>query len=306
MTASVRVAPDLLLTTLVSEPERGEGGLASYRGNWGAAFVERIVRWLEPKRVLDPAVGGGTTVAVCQRLGVQVEGYDLNPHPPLGQGGFDMRRDEPAYAPDAILLHPPYGNLVRYSGGVWGERPDPRDLSAIDDWPTFVREMNSTILHLWATLRVHGHMAVLVGDIVRHGAIQSMQHELAWCGTPIRTIIKVQHNARSYRATYRGTFVPVVHEYLLVFSKDEPYGVRVVYTVTRDVDLRRRDLTWLQIVQASVEALGGRADLTAVYDEVARQFGERVAQAQWWREKVRQVLQGPRFVRLERGVYGLA
>ena len=178
MTASVRVAPDLSLTTLVSEPERGEGGLASYRGNWGAAFVERIVRWLEPKRVLDPAVGGGTTVAVCQRLGVQVEGYDLNPHPPLGQGGFDMRRDEPAYAPDAILLHPPYGNLVRYSGGVWGERPDPRDLSAIDDWPTFVREMNSTILHLWATLRVHGHMAVLVGDVVRHGAIQSMQQAL--------------------------------------------------------------------------------------------------------------------------------
>ena len=133
-----------------------------------------------------------------------------------------------------------------------------------------------------------------------------MQHELAWCGTPIRTIIKVQHNARSYRATYRGTYVPVVHEYLLVFSKDEPYGVRVVSTVTRDVDLRRRDLTWLQIVQASVEALGGRADLTPVYDEVARQFGERVAQAQWWHEKVRQVLQGPRFVRLERGVYGLA
>ena len=101
-------------------------------------------------------------------------------------------------------------------------------------------------------------------------------------------------------------FVLAVHENLLVFRKDEPDGVRVVYTVTCNVDLRHRNLTWLEIAQAAVGALGERADLKSVYDEVAGQFGERVAQAKWWREKAHQILPGPRFVRLERGMCVLA
>lgn len=189
---------------------------------------------------------------------------------------------------------------------MWGREADPRDLSQIQEWPAFVQAMNSTVMHLWATLRVGGHMAVLVGDIARNRQFYSMQHEIAWCGEPVRTVIKLQHNAQSYRRRYGGRFVPIVHEYLLVFRKASPYAVRVVYTVTRDVNLRSRNLTWVQIVQAAVEALGGRASVSEVYDEVARQFTERVATAQWWREKVRQVLQGPRFIRLERGVYTLA
>jgi hypothetical protein len=112
MTASVRVAPDLPLTTLVSKPERGEGGIAGYRGNWGAAFVERIVRWLEPRRVLDPAVGGGTTVAVCQRLGAQVEGYDLRQ--------FGQRVSQAQWWHEKVrqvLRGPRFGRLER---GVYG------------------------------------------------------------------------------------------------------------------------------------------------------------------------------------------
>jgi len=307
MSTEVRRVLEMPLTTVVSDPVRGVGGSPSYRGNWSPRLVERVLAWLEPRRVFDPTVGGGTTAAVCERLGVECEAYDLNPAPPIGVGNFDMLTDDPDKAADLILTHPAYWNVVPYSGSVWGHEPDPRDLSQIAAWPDFVLAMNKAVLHLWATLRVGGHLALLVGDIARSGRLYSMQHEIAWCGEPVRTIIKLQHNATSYRTSYVGRrFVPIVHEYLLVFRKTSPYSARVVYTVTRDVNLRRRELTWAQIVQAAVEALGGQARVDDVYREVEQQFGWRTEAAHWWREKVRQTLQGPRFVRVERGVYAIA
>lgn len=296
------------LTTVFSEPDRGRGGSASYRGNWGPGFVRAVLEYLQPRRVLDPAVGGGTTLEVCQAMGIEAEGYDLNPHPRLGQGGFDARRDDPGYAPDCLTYHPPYwGGYIRYSGHVWGDQPDPRDLSHIEDWGQFMRALNETVMHLWATLRVGGHMLVLVGDIAKQGRLYSMAHEIVWPGTPIRAFVKLQHNASSYRTPYNGRFVPITHENALLFRKTEPYRVRVVYTVERDLDMRERPLTWLQVVQAAVEALGGSAPVGAVYEEIARQFPARVARSPHWRAYVRKHLQlGPRFRRLERGLYAIA
>lgn len=294
------------LTTLVHEPIRGEGGVSAYPGNWGGSFVERILNWIKPRRVFDPAVGGGTSIDVCERLGIEIEGYDLNPHPLKGVGGFDFRRDEPRRAPDLILFHPPYWNMYRYSGDVWGNRPDPRDVSSIESWGEFVRQMNTAVMHLWATLRIRGQMAVLVGDVARKGQLYAMQHEIVWPGTPVRTLIKEQFAARSFRTNYAGHFIPIVHEYLLLFQKTSAYRVRVTYAVTRDLDLRKRPLTWVQAVQAAVEALGGRATTQDVYAEMARSFPERVDKSRFWKEKVRQCLQGERFNRVGPALYALA
>jgi len=292
------------LTTVIDLPVRGQGGLASYRGNCSPAVVKRLITWLEPRRVLDPMGGSGTTWDAASKLGVASEVYDLNPHPHRGQGGFDARHDDPAYAPDLIFFHPPYWDIIRYSQAVWGRADDPRDLSRPQDWPEFVGELRSTVMHLWATLRTGGHLAILVGDVAKKGRIYSMQHEIAWPGTPVRTLIKLQHNTTSARSQYGGRFVPIAHEILLVHRKTEPYQVRVVYTVERVVSLASRDLTWLQVVQAAVDGLGGRASPQEVYREVESRFPERVRG--FWREKIRQCLQTPRFERLDRGIYRIA
>lgn len=46
--------------------------------------------------------------------------------------------------------------------------------------------------------------------------------------------------------------------------------------------------TWRAVTRAALEALGGRASLQAIYREVE---GNRPSNNQWWREKVRQMLQ---------------
>ncbi len=51
------------------------------------------------------------------------------------------------------------------------------------------------------------------------GYIKSIQREIAWIGAPVRHLIKVQHNAMSYRTDYRrGNFIPIVHEHLILFD----------------------------------------------------------------------------------------
>jgi len=302
------VVRDMPLTTVVSDPERGPGGDPKYRGNWGGNFVGRLLDYFEPRRVLDPMAGSGTTLDVCELRGIEADGYDLNPNPRRGIGGWDATTDDFDRSGDAIFFHPPYWDAIKYSGAMWGDEPDPRDLSQIKAWGDFVHQMNALVLKFWGALRVGGHMVVLVGDIARKGRLYSMQHEIAWPGTAIREIVKLQHNALSYQTPYGGRFIPIVHEYALVFRKDEPYLCRVVYTVSTVVDLRTREqVSWLDAVQAAVEALGGEVEVQQVYAEIERSFQQRIGQNQFWREKVRQCLQNTkRFQRTARGRYALA
>ncbi|KOS00325.1 hypothetical protein [Paenibacillus polymyxa] len=71
------------------------------------------------------------------------------------------------------------------------------------------------------------YVAVLVGDMVVKGKgyIKSIQREMAWIGTPVRHITKVQHNSMSFRKSYQGNFIPIVTEHLILFKTDyKPHG----------------------------------------------------------------------------------
>lgn len=61
-------------------------------------------------------------------------------------------------------------------------------------------------------------------------------------------------------------------------------GLKVRYRALAD----EHALTWRAVVLAALERLGGQAQLSVLYAEVE---GMRPSQTQWWREKVRQVLQ---------------
>ncbi|WP_083221903.1 hypothetical protein [Dehalobacter sp. TeCB1] len=274
------------LTTLVSYPDRGQWGNNKWRGNFSGKLVEDLINWYHPKRVYDPMCGSGTTIDVCNTLGVDCMVTDLNPK----FGGWDALTDEVPGSSDFTIFHPPYHDMIQYSGNVWGEKPDIRDLSRCSSYQEFIQKINTIQLKLFRALRKGGRLIILVGDYKKQGRLFSIQKDMDWLGTPEQVIIKTQHNAESFRKKYAGKFIPIVHEYLLVFRRDDCYLLPVSVTKTFDADSReQKNQTWRDVVHAALEKLGGKATLSALYNEV--QGHSKCSVNVFWREKVRQVLQ---------------
>jgi len=100
-------------------------------------------------------------------------------------------------------------------------------------------------------------------------------------------------------------FVPIVHEHLLVFRKNEIWAVPIKRTVTQTFDLRQfNNITWRDLVQGAVEFLGGRATLKDIYNLI--EGSKKTLKNSHWKEKIRQTLQmADNFISVERGVWGL-
>lgn len=221
--------------------------------------------------LLDPMSGSGTSQAAAQSLGVRSLLYDLNPAPACGIGGWDALRDEVDDSADLIFLHPPYHNLIPYSGNMWGT-PHKDDLSRCSSYPEFVEKLNYIVQKLFMALRRDGRLAILVGDIRTKGSFYSMQHDLMRVGQMEAFIVKGQYNCVSDTRSYKKPFIPVVTEYLLLFHKQDalffPFAVRRETTV----DLRKEDipgLTWHHLIRLTMEELSGRAKLSDLGDRLA-------------------------------------
>lgn len=270
------------LTSFMAFPERGSGGNNKWRGNCSPEVVRAILRYvLECKHyygkqtqdftLLDPMSGSGTSQAAAQSLGVRSLLYDLNPAPACGIGGWDALRDEVDDSADLIFLHPPYHNLIPYSGNMWGT-PHKDDLSRCSSYPEFVEKLNYIVQKLFMALRRDGWLAILVGDIRTKGSFYSMQHDLMRVGQMEAFIVKGQYNCVSDTRSYKKPFIPVVTEYLLLFHKQDalffPFAVRRETTV----DLRKEDipgLTWHHLIRLTMEELSGRAKLSDLGDRLA-------------------------------------
>lgn len=274
------------LTTLVSYPDRGKWGDSQWRGNFSGAMVKDIIEWFKPKKVYDAMVGSGTTLEVCQELGVNCIATDLNPK----YGGWDALTDEVPGSSDLTILHPPYHTMIQYSGRVWGTKPDPRDLSRCVSYQDFINKLDIINMKLFQALRKGGRLAVLVGDYKQKGRLYSIQKDMSWLGSPEQVIIKVQHNAESFKKNYTGRFIPIVHEYLLIFRKTDSYLTQVQIVKTIELDQRNnKEVTWRDVVHAAMERLGGRASLKELYEEI-KNHAKCLANIHW-KEKIRQVLQ---------------
>lgn len=290
------------MKSVVSYPDRGEGGKSSYRGNCSPKLLEDLFGFYRPKKVFDPMVGGGTTKDVCTKLGIEHDVLDLNP----AWGGWDALRDEIPGVYDFIFFHPPYSNIIKYSGNMWGS-PDIRDLSQIplSEYPKFIEKLNQIQMRLFASLSRKGHLAVLVGDVKKNGRLYSIQRDMAWLGTPEQVVIKTQHNCFSDRVNYSGGFIPIVHEYLLIFRKDNCYILPTSITVQKDFNWKEvKSVSWRTAVRLAMEKLGGKSDLPSLYKELegfvmSKSHSDPKA-------KIRETLQTkPEFTSTERGIWEL-
>ena len=165
------------LTSIVSYPERGEGGSNRYRGNCSPRLVEDLIGFFHPEMICDYMCGSGTTKAAADNMGIQSRLYDLH-------SGFDLMSSEIPERPEFIFWHPPYWDMVIYSDKMYPAKEvearygyDPRkyDLSRIPDWNQFVKAMNTAMLKQYSALEQGGRMAVLMGDIKKKGHLYSFR-----------------------------------------------------------------------------------------------------------------------------------
>lgn len=205
-----------ILTSIVSYPERGEGGNNKYRGNCSPKLIEDLLGFFKPMEICDYMCGSGTTKAAADKLGIRSHLYDLH-------SGFDLMNCEIPERPEFIFWHPPYWDIIKYSDVMYkasevkekyGYDPCKADLSRIPDWDRFVEAMNYAMMKQFCALEKGGRMAVLMGDIKKRGKLYSMLAEIIKPGTLENIIIKAQHNCFSDQIQYSGKFIPILHEYV--------------------------------------------------------------------------------------------
>lgn len=219
---SNRINEQRPLTSIVSYPERGEGGNNRYRGNCSPKLIEDLIGFFNPKEICDYMCGSGTTKAAADKKGIRSHLYDLH-------SGFDVMHCDIPERPEFIFWHPPYWDIIKYSDAMYkasdvqqkyGYDPKKLDLSRIENWDDFVTAMNYAMMKQYTALESGGRMAVLMGDIKKKGKLYSMLAEIVKPGTLENIIIKAQHNCFSDQIEYTGKFIPILHEYVMIVRKD--------------------------------------------------------------------------------------
>lgn len=296
------------LTSIVSYPERGEGGNNRYRGNCSPKLVEDLIGFFRPAEICDYMCGSGTTKAAADKCGIVSHLYDLH-------SGFDVMNCEIPERPGFIFWHPPYWDIVTYSDVMYsaadvqnqyGYDPKQFDLSRIPDWNSFVKAMNYAMLKQFSALEKGGRMAVLMGDIKKKGQLYSMLAEIVKPGTLENIIIKAQHNCFSDKIQYSGSFIPILHEYVMIVRKDDAILYPILFSEKKQVDVRDMPgATWRDVVAAVLEQCDEAVPLTYLYEQI--ESHQRAKTHKWWKEKIRQTLQyNPEyFLHAGRGLWSL-
>ncbi len=251
------------LSTITRNFARGKQyGKSSWRGNFSGLFLKSLLEHYNPKYVIDPMVGGGTTIDVCRELGIPHECYDLNPK----YGGFDALNNELPRSSDFIIWHPPYmafegSNMPRYSGVEWGDKPHPSDGSHITDPNEFTKWLNKISANLYTALRKGGKMAILMGDSRYKGNFYSMFKSMDIYGTLEQVIIKEQFNCISDNIKYAGKFIPIQHEYCVIIRKTDNFVIPCHIVKHVAIDIRKsKKITWKSLITSMIENLGGRVN----------------------------------------------
>ena len=250
-------------TTLWSFPKRGKWAThrAAYRGNWAPQIARNVIeRYSLPgDTVLDQMAGGGTTLVECKLTGRHGIGVDVNRDSlmlTMDALNFSGMLEEPLepvdirlYQGDArhldkiegdsidlIATHPPYANIIKYSGK---EAAHNGDLSKVRDIAEFVEQMRLVADECFRVLKPDHYCAILVGDTRRNKhytpiAFRVMQAFLEAGFILKEDIVKAQWNTQTEglwsRLSRDKNFLLIMHEHLFVFRKPgaeekvRPYG----------------------------------------------------------------------------------
>lgn len=241
---------DLECTTVWSFPKRGNWAThrSDYRGNWSPQVVRNLIlRYSdEGDIVLDPMIGGGTTLVECKLTNRNGIGVDINPQAiritqerlNFDYPGSESQRclvgDARSLATienrsiDLILTHPPYADIIKYSDGKIKE-----DLSNINSIDTFCDEIEKVAKECLRVLKSDKFCAILIGDTRRNKfyiplAYKVMERFIKAGFVLKEDIIKVQHNCKAtgfwVKKSKLYNFLLIMHEHVFVFKKSGKTG----------------------------------------------------------------------------------
>lgn len=290
------------MKSVVNYPDRGKWGKSSWRGNTSGHIIVDLIEHFQPKLFVDACEGSGTSRDVCLDMGVQYVGLDLHK-------GNDFTRDyilsqlpRPA---DICFTHPPYGQMIQYSGAVWGNAPVAGDTSlcGVDE---FIEKSQVMLLNQREATRDGGIYATLIGDMRKNGSYRSFQSDFIQMmpkNELLNVVIKVQNNMVSNRTQYSGKFIPIEHEYLILWKKTVKSLYAVAWDTAKEIK-KQIAATWRSVIRIALMKLGGIAELKLIYTEVEKIAGELIAKNNHWQAKIRQQLQ-VHFTNVERGVWAV-
>lgn len=283
------------MKSIVSYQERGLGGNSNYRGNCSPRLIKDLISHYSINEISDYMCGSNTTADVSRELNIKSNTYDLNM-------GFDLINDEIKERNEFVFWHPPYWDIIKYSGIMYG-KPLKEDISRISDYEEFTRLLNYCMLKQFYSLEKGGRISVLMGDIKKKGKLYSMLLDIIKPGDIENIVIKEQHNCFSDNTSYKGKFIPIVHEYLLILKKPSDFVIDIQYNRKQKIDLRDSDtITWKDLVALTLENLGNKAKLQDIYSLI--EGHKKSEKNRHWKEKIRQTLQTyPIFSSNEKGTW---
>lgn len=157
----------MLTHSVVSYPDRGKWGNSRYRGNCTGHIIKDFFESFVKRQdglVVDPSIGGGTSVDVAQDLGLRFVGTDLHQ-------GFNLLRDdlESFLGEQAHVawLHPPYAGMFQYSGVEWGEA-DKWDMSRMN-LTDFTEALELAVMNIHDAIEQGGVYGILMGNMRSRG-----------------------------------------------------------------------------------------------------------------------------------------
>jgi hypothetical protein len=211
--APINGSPAPELTSIHAARQRGPYGSSKYRGNCGGYLIRDLLRYYQPKRVLDPMTGSGTCRDVCKELSIPCVSMDVR----FGQDAADRHLYEAVGRIDFAWLHPPYWRQIVYN-------EDARCLSQAPTLDAFFTRMRLVLSNCKSVLNRHGKIAVLIGGYSDKGVYQPLPQllvaEAAKVGLRMAAteIIRLQYGNTSSSRTYRSSFIPGLHDQCLVFE----------------------------------------------------------------------------------------
>jgi hypothetical protein len=180
-----------------------------------------------PRVFTDPIVGGGTSVEVACAMGIEAHGLDRH----SGSNILKQRILEAVGKPsDLVVSHPPYHNIVVYSGQVWGRVAHPDDLSRCASEEEFIEKLTIAVKNQRHATRPGGHYGAIIGDVRRGGVYSSYQADLV-TRMPKKelaaVLIKEQHNVAGNSREYPLRLPRIMHEYVVLWKKRRTAAVAV-------------------------------------------------------------------------------
>jgi hypothetical protein len=291
-------------SSVVSYPHRGHYGNNLYRGNCTGHIIKDFInQYLSNPNgmVTDPSIGGLTFMDVCSELGVRHTGLDL--HQGYNLLTTDLARTVGEES-NLVWWHPPYWDIIQYSGDQWGQEANPWDMSRMD-LDGFIESLYLSISNINDAVETGGHFGILMGNVRKNGVYYNLSSLIERISSSplVDEVIKVQHNCVSDSRQYRGNLVRIAHEKLLVFRKSRP-SLSLPNLVQLRFENQTR-ITWSVVVRRAVMMKGGKdVPLSDIYD-VVEPYAEKTSNNHW-KAKIRQVVQDTRyFARQELGVYSL-